>query len=74
MKNLKSLELDSDPNWIHGDYGIELQPYPLHQIEAIKSLEKLKLIHSIQSKSIQAYGHIMLGLLPQMPNLKIFEN
>jgi hypothetical protein len=38
MKNLKSLELDGEPYWICCNRKIYTDPYPLHEIEAIRGL------------------------------------
>jgi hypothetical protein len=89
MTNLKILELDGDPYWQREeddeeeedekeaeedeDDNITTRPYPLHKIESIKGLEKLRLKHGEDSNCIKACGHMMLDLLPKMPNLKVFE-
>ena len=73
MTNLKSLELDGDPYWIKGENDIETRPYPLEKFEAIRGLENLILIHSINTTSIQTCGQMIFGLLPHMHKLKRFE-
>ncbi len=73
MKNLKSLELDGDPYWYEEDHELSTRLYPLHIFDFIKGLKKLKLTHSYDSTSIVACGHMMLGLLPKMPNLTMLE-
>ncbi len=73
MTNLKSLELDGDPYWYEEGGRISTRLYPLHRFEFIKGLKTLILTHSKKSTSIAACGHMMLDLLPKMPNLTMLK-
>ena len=69
MPNLKVLQLDGDPYWEDADESTITSPYPLALFENLKGLKTLELKHSIQSTSIQDWGHMLLTLIHKMKDL-----